>query len=443
MCYKPTISTFFLALLSLTGCPGDFDKFGGGEDSDGGSDSTAGADSGETGETGDSEAPPDVISPGSVSGRVYLDLYTTDETGATVALDWEEAYPDGYPFGSVFVSTYTLGDDGKTTYRGTALISDPNPDGSEYTIELGFDKETQIYVEAQQDYWGDGLIAPYDPLGEYGDLVTVYPDDETKDIDIHIDVPYYDFSTPGGPWDPDAWILISGDAEITREYGGGSTMALVYDTTGYGPYGAASFDVTATDSGAAGTYSVYAPKSMGEAQLLAAWDDNLNGIIDPSDQWGGYTEDGVETTSVVIGTDHMDGYKVSVPLTSHTVAAPPNLTFGGVVHLDELTMALITSSSELITTAMRFRPGGTFDPIEKGKVWDDQTYSYAEISENNHYELTVPSDTVIYLWSCVDVDGDGYVNEPGESCGQPVYDGKIATGSEDNTAMSFWIHTLE
>ncbi len=441
-------SLLFASLVVLVGCPADGFETGGKDDtgpppvdaldSDSAEEEEETSDSEETG-----EALPEIVDPGVLTGTIHFELYTTDASGAYEILDWEEWYFDEFPFGAVFVSGYTVDEDGETTWWSNDILADPEPTGSNYELEFGFDEETEVYVYAALDYWGDGLIAPYDPSEIYGAAVPVVPESTLSGIDLTILVPYYDFSTPGGGyWNPDDWILISGDADVSEALAGGTCMALVYDTADYGPYGYNSFVPTDGDDGAAGTYSVYAPKSMGESELLGACDTNLNSLIEPSDAWGGYSTDGESVTNITIGTEPLDDYTLTIPLGASTSTARPDVQYGGVVRLDDLTMALVTSTSKLYVTAQKYRVDSSFDPDAIGRTHDVVTYEGAEIAADNDYSLTVPSNTVIYVWACLDNDGDGVVNEAGESCGQPVLDGRVATGSRSSVDVDFWVHTL-
>lgn len=433
------------AMSALAGCTDD-GSFG----SDGATDDSAPPvdvpdDSGdseepdETAETGDWMLD-EVTEPGTVRGTITFDLYTYDESGALIYVDWADYYGDQFPFGSVFVSGYTVDVDGTETWYASDVIADPSPTGDDYELEFGFDTDTEVYIYAALDYWGEGLIAPYEPSDVYPEMVLVSPDGETEDIDITLIVPYYDFSATGGYWDPDLWVLISGAATVTEQLGGACCMALVYDTTGYGPYGYASFTPTETAGGAEGTYAVYAPKGMGESQLLGACDANLNSLLEPSDWWGGYSTDGDEITNVTIGTEAMTDHEIQIPL---GVETRPPITYSGNVLLDELTMAQVTDSNRLYITAQKYRPTGSFDPVGSGRTHDYDVYTGTEITEGNRYSLTLPSNVVAYLWACLDTDADGTVNEAGEPCGQPTLDGRLATGSVSTRAIDFWIHTLE
>lgn len=438
-----------LATLTLGLLYGCVDE-GGLEDKDSGSDSgpppvdTLLDDTGEGEDSDDSDdtedtALPEVTNPGTLTGTIYFDLYTTDSSGATVPLDWAESYGEDFPFGSVFVSGYTVDDDGETTYWATTLLGNASPDGEPYELEFGFDAETEVYVYATLDYWGDGLIAPYEPTTIYPAAIPIAPDGAISGIDITLDVPYTDFAG-GGYWNPDDWILVSGDATITEQLADGTCMAMVYDTADYGPYGYTGFAPTATAGGAEGSYSMYAPKGMGEAELLGACDTNLNGLIEASDAWGGYTEDGDTLSNITIGTSNLSDYKLEIPLTDRS---RPSVTYSGVVQLDDLTLAKATSASSLYITSQKYRVAESWDPDASGKTYDYVLYSGAEISASASYSLTMPANAVTWLWACLDVDGNGVVNEAGEPCGQPSTDGKIATGSSSRTDLNFWIHTME
>lgn len=397
----------------------------------------------DTGTSEDSDEPEDtdddvIHTPGTVEGNIYYQLYTTDANGDIAFLDWEDWYGTDFPFGKVFVSGLSVDEDGYTTYWDETVIGTPTSTGDDYELEFGFDTATEIYVYAALDYWGDGLIASYDPSSVYPDLVTVTPDTETGDIDITISVPYTDFAG-GGTWDPDAWVLVSGDVEITESYADGTCLALVYDSSGYGPYGAASFTPTATSGGATGSYSVYAPKAMGDAEILGAWDSNLNELIDPADQWGGYTTDGDSVATVEIGSNDMPGYDLTIPLGTKPISVVPFVVMGGDVTLADEVLTELTATSVLYITAQKYLPSGPFDPTDEDRTYDFTTIVGTEIVSDNAYSLLMPANTVAYFWACIDADGDGYVNEEADPCGQPTSDGKLATGTSSNSAVDMSI----
>lgn len=443
----PPPGSALLTLLMAAACT---DAGGFGSDDTGGSDSgpppvdTLLDDTGEdsaTEDSADEEELPEVINPGTLTGTIFFDLYTTDSSGAVEPLVWADWYGDTFPFGTVVVTGYTVDDDGVATYWSTTILPDPSPDGEGYELEFGFDAEHQVTIQASLDYWGDGLIAPYDPSAVYATAVPVAPDGALSGVNITIDVPYYDFSlTGGGYWNPDDWVQVSGDADISEQLADGTCMAMVYDTTGYGPYGYTGFAPAATSAGAEGSYAMWAPKGMGDSQILGACDTNLNGMIEAADAWGGYSEDGDTVATVPIGTENLTDYTLKIPLNA---PARASVNYSGRVLLDELTMAQVTGASSLYITAQKYRVSESWDPDASGRTYDYEVYRGSEISDSSPYSLTMPADAVTWLWACLDVDGDGVVNEAGEPCGQPSTDGKIATGSSARTDLEFWIHTMQ
>ena len=52
---------------------------------------------------------------GTIEGKVYLQLYTTDDNGDLVLLDWVDKF-DAYPYGAVFVGAYQLDAEGDQVY---------------------------------------------------------------------------------------------------------------------------------------------------------------------------------------------------------------------------------------------------------------------------------------------------------------------------------------
>ena len=82
------------------------------------------SDSSDTADSGDSGDATPVGVHGTIEGKVYLQLYSTDENGDLVLLDWADNF-DSYPYGSVFVGAYQLDSEGYQVHYGQDVISEP------------------------------------------------------------------------------------------------------------------------------------------------------------------------------------------------------------------------------------------------------------------------------------------------------------------------------
>ena len=210
---------FPILALTAFGCRSD-DEFGEAGTKDPNDDSGGleeiPADTADTGDDGED---------GIITGTVQVEVYKYDAMGDLVWQEWESVYGDDFPFGSIFVSAYALDEETFTmTYVDSYVIRSPDPEGNTYELQVDPELAPQVRVYAVLDYWADGIIATYEPMGVWPDMVDVVPGAEVAGVDIDIPVSYYDFSTPGGGggWNRDDYVLVSGEGLITESYAGGS-----------------------------------------------------------------------------------------------------------------------------------------------------------------------------------------------------------------------------
>ena len=83
---------------------------------------------------------------------------------------------------------------------------------------------------------------------------------------------------------------------------------------------------------------------------------------------------------------------------------------------------------------------------------EERSYDYKEVSwadlqgkSNIDWRLTVPSETITYLWAYLDVDGNGYVNEPQEpiASGGEDDNGKFPTGNAATSNIDMILLVME
>ncbi len=456
---RTVTSVAFLSILAATGCEVGVTVDDGVKEGEDPSDDTAGLEE----IPGDTDDSGEVSNLGEVSGTVQVELYTTDENGDLYWMDWEEAYGDDFPFGSIFVAAYTLDDETQLmTFHDQYVVRSPDPEGNSYSMQIDPAIAATIRVYAILDYWGDGILAPNEPIGIWPDEVPVVAGAEVTDVDITIPAPYYEFSSgSGGGGGPDGiggggggdgsdspYVTISGDALITEEYAGGSCVAILYDSAGAVPYYASSFTPTKTDGGAEGTYSLKVTPNFGTAKLMGAWDANFNGLIDPADEWGSYVDEtGSLANPITVGSEDMPGYTLMIPDgSSGSAAALPFVFITGDIGYSPGFDSL-GAGATVYVAALKYRPDSDItatDLVNNAYDWD--VYSGADFtSASLDYSLIAPANTIVYLWAYLDDDGDGTLNEESDAIGSGGSDssGRLATGSSSHSDMHIELATVE
>ena len=143
--------------LLLIGCG---DKDPGYIDTDVGTDDTDDTDTTSTDDTDDTDEPMEPVQ-ATAEGVVRVQLYTEDEDGDRTFISWDDAYGGAYPFGSIFLTTFTEGKSGDIDYYGSTVVSagdvDPNT-GNPYTITVNLSETGTVNLYAAVDYWDDGII---------------------------------------------------------------------------------------------------------------------------------------------------------------------------------------------------------------------------------------------------------------------------------------------
>lgn len=374
---------------------------------------------------------------GTISGVIDISLYELDGLGEPIAKDWATAYGDDFPFGPVFVTAFQFDDEtGEMTYFDEYVIRNPVATGNAYELTVDSRDASSVFVYAALDYWGDTVISKSDPDAAYIGEIPIEVGANTPDVDIVIDVPFYDFSGGGGGGgggDTGEWITISGTALIAEEFAGGSCISMLYDGTGEGPYYASSFTPTATDTGAEGSYSLVVPKSWGTSMLIGAWDANRNGLYDPADVWGGFVDDaGTSANPLTIGASDLPDHTLMIPDGSgFDLGVVPFVRLAGDVTYSAGYDTLPAGASVHVYV-LKYRPQGDISVASAiENAYDYRDFSGAELTGSAlPFSLLAPAEALVYLWAYVDEDGDGMLNEPGTAVGSySATDGQVATGT--------------
>lgn len=427
-----------LALLLSCGdkeAPSDTSDVG---DDDTGKDDTD-TDDGDTDDTADTDEPEEPVQ-AAATGVVRVQLYTEDDDGERTFISWDDAYGGSYPFGSIFLTTYTEGKSGDVDYHGSTVVEAASVDpsnGNPYEITVNLSEEGEVNLYASLDYWGDGIIGTGEPIGVYPDAIEVVDGEELDGLDITILVPYWDFDAKGsGGGSGCSDVSITGDIELDRDYSGGSAVAMLLDSAGGGPYDWGWSSLEANDDGAAGSYQISTCANYGSFQLRGAWDSNGNGLIDPADLWGSYAnEDGVDANPISIGSNDLPGYNILIPLGSGGLSVIPYTRLTGTLDVGKGTFDDLPSDTDAIyVVALKYRPttGISLATLYE-QAYDIQVIEPKEFTGQAilDWSLSVPSNSIIYLWAYADSGIIGTVNESGEyvASGGDDDNGKMVTES--------------
>ncbi|MFT5686795.1 MAG: hypothetical protein ACI8RZ_007752, partial [Myxococcota bacterium] len=402
-------------------------------------DDTSDTDTEDTSDTDDTDEPEEPVQ-ATTEGVVRVQLYTEDEDGERTYISWSDAYKSAYPFGSIFLTSYTEGKSGDIDYHGSTVISasDVTPDtGNQYSITVNLTEEGTVNLYAAVDYWADGIIGTDEPIGVYPDEVEIIADEDVEGLDITILVPYHDFSSTGsGGGSGCDDVSITGDIDLTRDYSGGRAVAMLVDNAGNGPYDWGWSELSATDDGATGTYSIATCEDYGSLQLRGAWDSNGNDLIDPADVWGSYAnDDGVDANPISIGSNDLPGYDILIPLGSGGLSVIPYSRLSGTLDVGGGDFGDLPKDTDAVyVVALKYRPttGISLATLYE-QAYDIQEFEPADFAGQSSidWSLSVPSNSIIYLWAYSDSGNIGTVNESGEfiASGGDDDNGKMVTSS--------------
>lgn len=392
-----------------------------------------------------------------IRGTVIVELYY-DEAEGRVPVPWEDVVGESgdFPFGSIFVSAFRTGDDGRETYFDSYTVTRPTIEGDFYSLEVNPELTDLSNVYAALDIRSDGIIATSEPLGVHPEDIIITSGTEADDVNIAILVDW-------GKWGPGGWgwgygggggcediVSVSGDVSITVPYGGGNGMAMMLDTRGKGPYKYDPFTPIATPEGAEADYQMGMCADSGEYQLVAAYDTNGNGLIDPADLWGAYTaEPGVNGNPINIGDSNLEGYEIEVPIDDgrSSMDIVPFVRLSGTAVAESASTFGDIGEGKLYVAAMKYRMNAEFPVSAFDNAYDLIEWSPEALdgTESVDWELVVPANTVVYLWAYLDADGDGMVNEEGEPVASGSADsaGALSTGEEGQSDINLGLRAVE
>ena len=108
----------------------------------------------------------------------------------------------------------------------------------------------------------------------------------------------------------------------------------------------------------------------------------------------------------------------------------------------------LASGGTLYVAALKYRPDGelTTNEIEDNS-YDMQVFEFDELTglSSVEWKLTVPSETIAYLWAYIDQEGNNVVNEPQEPLASGGQDdnGKFPTGSSTTSNIDMILAVME
>lgn len=391
-------------------------------------------------DTGD---PPPAIQ-GNLTGGVDVQLYSLTPAGDREFISWGDAYPDGnFPFGNIFVGAYYINTLGETVWIGSDVIENPQATSNAFSIDYELDLVQEVRVFAILDYNKDLVTGTDEPLGVYPRGIRVDPE-ESDFSDLNIDVlsPLYEPipDCAGGV----EQITIDGEAIVTSTYeeGDGDVAIILMKVGNVGPIHTQVVTPEPDGNGAVGDYVLYTcPYDSSFPVLLKGiWDNNMNGMFDPIDESGTYIRAPNESGNpITVGFNNLSGYEIQIPFASSSALnIVPFVQLSGPIIPENGSFNNYPEGSKLYMTAMKYRVEQEFSvDIFEEQAYGTIEYEWEELQNKSFvpWQITVPSQTIAYLWAYIDTDNDGMVNEPEEPIAVVAggEDGRYPTGDESQS----------
>ena len=108
----------------------------------------------DTEDTGEPVAPTQAV----IEGVVRVQLYTEDKEGERTYVSWSDTYNGAYPFGSIFLTTFTEGEFGDIDYHGSTAVpaAKVTPEsGNAYSITVNLTQKGTVNLYACLLYTSD------------------------------------------------------------------------------------------------------------------------------------------------------------------------------------------------------------------------------------------------------------------------------------------------
>jgi hypothetical protein len=365
---------------------------------------------------------------GTIEGTVRVQLYTMDDDGEYVYKDWS-VHGDDWPFGGLWVYAFTENEStGDENFYANQSILAPTQSGDGYELSIKTGQTDSIWIGAQLDWRGDGIMGTFDPVGVYPLPVSVTDGSTVTGVDITI-LAFWNPSGGGSGGGGGGWngtgggngngsTTISGDIIITYSYAGGNAASMLMDMSMQGPYYSDMTTPEPVGGGAEAAYSMIVNKDYGEMNLMGCHDSNYNQVIDAADQCGAYISDpDVDANPIDVCCDNNLEADIQVPLGDYELDLVPFVRLTGNITSEIGALGDYPKGSKIYVTALKYRP------VEDLDVQDliDNSYDVSEFETDDlgtdtsvPYSLIVPANTIVYLVSYLDVGANGVVQEADE-----------------------------
>lgn len=388
-----------------------------------------------------------------LKGTVTVQLYTYDDDGELEFISFEDAYGGTFPFGSIWVTAYEDDGAGKETYHGSYAVHGPSTDPNDWEIEVELDESKELRLYAQLDYWKDGILGSNEPLGIYPDAIVVEDGDEHEGLDITILAPYDDGSGSGGGGGGSGCdaVSVDGDVLLTKSYAGGDAVAMLLDTNGEGPWDWDIVSPQSNGSGAEAAYGFGTCANLGAMKLVGAHDRDGDLLFTPMDTWGAYiSSPDVDGNPISIATSDLSGYDIQIPLGDgdSPFDVVPWVSISGDLGVTDGVFDDLAAGTKAYVVALKYRPTSDITAASiEAESWDVQSFEWSDLSGQATvpYSLTVPANTIVYLWAYADTDSDGTLNEEGEpvASGGVNGNGKFPTGTSSTSGQDMNLNVIE
>ena len=141
-------------------------------------------------------------------------------------------------------------------------------------------------------------------------------------------------------------------------------------------------------------------------------------MFDPIDRSGTYIKAPNESGNpITVGFNNLSDYEIQIPFeSSSALNIVPFVQLSGPVIPENGSFNTYPEGSKLYMTAMKYRVEQEFSvDIFEEQAYGVVEYEWEELQGKSFvpWQVTVPSQTIVYLWAYIDTDNDGLVNEPG------------------------------
>ena len=184
--------------------------------------------------------------------------------------------------------------------------------------------------------------------------------------------------------------------------------------------------------------------------LKGIWDHNLNGMYEPFDRSGSYISQPNQSGNPInLSYTNLAGYEIQIPLGENSgLKLVPFVNLLGTVRPAQGGFDDLSTNGTLYVAALKYRPNGELSVQEiEENSYDVAVFTAAELAgkEIVDWKLTVPSETIAYLWAYYDQESNGVVNEPQEplASGGEDDNGKFPTGSSSTNDINMILVSME